>query len=373
MEKFINPTENIGLYIHVPFCKSKCPYCNFYSLCDNKIADEYTERVLFSLEDYGKKIRRTADTLYIGGGTPPLLGKENLSKIVEGAKKYFSLSNDSEITCEVNPTSADKEFFETLYSAGVNRISMGVQSGVNSELIALGRRHTTKEVVETLKIAKETGFTNISLDLMLGIPNQTIESLCKTLEFLTSLKPTHISAYLLKIEPNTVFGKNTPNNLPDEELSADLYEKAVEILGENGYYQYETSNFAKEGFYSKHNLKYWHCEDYLGIGPSAHSFIDGKRFYYSSSISDFISDKSPIPDGEGGDFEEYAMLCLRLSEGLIFSNVKDRFNFDIPEKMIDNAKFLSNIGLVILDDTGIRLTKRGQLVSNAVIGKLLDI
>ncbi|MBR4282698.1 MAG: coproporphyrinogen III oxidase, partial [Clostridia bacterium] len=194
-----------------------------------------------------------------------------------------------------------------------------------------------------------------------------------SIDFLAFLEPTHISAYILKIEHDTYFGKNTPQNLPDEELCADLYEKAVEILGEKGYYQYETSNFAKKGYESKHNLKYWHCEEYLGLGPSAHSFIDGKRFYYSSKIHDFISGDYPIPDGDGGEFEEYAMLCLRLAEGLIFENIKERFNIDIPQSMIDNAKVLSKIGLVILDDIGIRLTPKGQLVSNAVIGKLLDI
>ncbi|MBR2151750.1 MAG: radical SAM family heme chaperone HemW [Clostridia bacterium] len=373
MNSFKRPTENIGLYIHVPFCKSKCPYCNFYSLCNNNIADEYTKSVLSSLESYGKKLNRTADTLYIGGGTPPLLGEDNLSKIVAGAKKHFNLTKDAEITCEVNPTSADKDFFEKLFKAGVNRISIGVQSGIDDELVALGRKHTTKQVVETVSIAKEVEFTNISLDLMLGIPNQTIESLQKSIEFLVSLNPTHISAYLLKIEPDTYFGKNMPQNLPDEELCADLYEKAVEILSEKGYYQYETSNFAKFGFESRHNLKYWHCEEYLGIGPSAHSFIDGERFFYPSNITDFISGNSPVLDGDGGDFEEYAMLTLRLAEGLIFKNVKYRFNIDIPQKMIDNAKILSKIGLVILDDIGIRLTPKGQLLSNAVIGKLLDL
>ncbi len=368
-----NPTEKIGLYIHIPFCKSKCPYCNFYSLCDNKIANEYTEKVLFSIEEYSKKIHRTANTLYIGGGTPPLLGGDNLLKIVEGVKKYFNLTNDAEITCEVNPASADKDFFDTLFKAGVNRISMGVQSGIDSELISLGRKHTTEQVVETVKNAKNAWFENISLDLMLGIPNQTIESLQKSIEFFVSLNPMHISAYLLKIEPDTYFGKNTPRNLPDEELCADLYEKTVEILDKNGYYQYETSNFAKEGFESKHNLKYWHCEEYLGLGPSAHSFIDGERFFYPSSITDFISGNSPVSDGNGGDFEEYAMLTLRLAEGLTFENVKERFNLDIPQSMIESARVLSQIGLVTLDEFGIRLTPKGQLVSNAVIGKLLDI
>jgi len=365
--------DNIGIYIHIPFCKSKCPYCNFYSLCDNDIADKYTEKVLLDLEGYGKKFNCVADTLYIGGGTPPLLGADNLVKIIATAKKNFSITADAEITCEVNPASADKDFFEKIFKSGVNRISMGVQSGVDSELISLGRKHDTKQVIETVKNAKDAGFSNISLDLMIGIPNQTLESLQKSIDFLISLNPTHISAYLLKIEPDTCFGKNMPKNLPDEERSADLYEKTVEILDKKGYYQYETSNFAKKGFESKHNLKYWHCEEYLGIGPSAHSFIDGERFYYSSNISDYISGDNPVSDGNGGDFEEYAMLNLRLADGLIFENVRERFNIDIPRNMIKNAKILSTIGLVTLDEASIRLTPKGQLVSNAVIGKLLDI
>ena len=373
MRDLNNLTENIGLYIHVPFCKSKCPYCNFYSLCDNRVAHQYTKKILSSLEEYSKRINRTADTLYIGGGTPPLLGVDNLIKIVEGAKKHFSITKDAEITCEVNPTSIDKDFFCKLFKSGVNRISMGVQSGIDSELTALGRKHSVQQVVKAVESARNAGFSNISLDLMLGIPNQTVKSLEKSIDFLVSLNPTHISAYLLKIEPDTIFGKNPPKNIPDDDLSATLYEKAVEFLGEKGYYQYETSNFAKKGYESKHNLKYWHCEEYLGLGPSAHSFIDGKRFYYASSIDGFLTDCCPIPDGEGGDFEEYAMLTLRLSEGLIFKNVGDRFNINIPDKMTQNALFLSKIGLVVIDNKGVRLTPKGQLVSNAVIGKLLDI
>ncbi|MBR4282931.1 MAG: radical SAM protein, partial [Clostridia bacterium] len=189
--------NNIGLYIHIPFCKSKCPYCNFYSLCDTDVATQYTEAILSKIKEYSKSLNRTANTLYIGGGTPPLLGAENLAKIVECAREYFAIPNDAEITCEVNPTSADRDFFEKIFKAGVNRISMGVQSGIDNELIALGRKHDTNQVVETVKNAKDAGLSNISLDLMLGIPNQTVESLQKSIGFLASLKPTHISAYIL--------------------------------------------------------------------------------------------------------------------------------------------------------------------------------
>lgn len=364
--------DNIGLYVHIPFCANKCPYCNFFSLCDFNLKNEYTKSVLSVLQNYAERLNRSADALYIGGGTPPILEKENLCKIIKGAKEYFNLTNDTEITCELNPLSADADLYDALFRAGVNRISMGVQSGVDSELIALGRKHSSRQVLESFNNARKAGFNNISLDLMLGIPNQTIESLQKTLNFMVSLNPEHISAYLLKIEPNTPFGKNTPHNLPDEELSADLYEFTVDFLEEKGYMQYETSNFAKAGYESKHNLKYWNCEEYLGIGPSAHSFIKGERFFFPSDIDRFISGCAPVFDGNGGDFEEYAMLRLRLRKGLLSSDVKERFDMDIPDKMVEQASFLSKLGLVEMDDFGIRLTKKGQLVSNSVIGKLIN-
>lgn len=366
-------SENIGLYIHIPFCKNKCPYCDFYSSCNHKDVDRYTEALLQTVAHWGEKLNRTADTLYFGGGTPPLLGLDNLKKIMSASKKHFNLNQNTEITCEVNPCSVNKVFLQSLYNSGVNRLSIGVQSGIDSELITLGRKHNTDDVTKVVKDAKEVGFSNISLDLMLGTPNQTVDSLKSTLSFMLSLKPTHISAYLLKIEPDTVFGKKPPNNIPNEDLSADLYEMTVEILSKEGYNQYETSNFALSGFESRHNLKYWLCEEYLGIGASAHSFIEGKRFYYPRNTEQFINGIDPIPDGDGGDYNEYAMLNLRLSEGLNFARVKERFGISVPEIMIEKARHLQKLGLLTVKEDSICLTPKGQLLSNQVILQLLDI
>lgn len=364
--------KNIGLYLHVPFCKSKCPYCDFYSFSGKENQkNEYTkvlkERILSSISILQCK----GNTLYIGGGTPSVLGAENLAILVKTCKSGF-LTDNAEITVECNPHGLDEDFFKVLYASGVNRISMGLQSAVDNERRILGRLSNRNQVEIAVKTAQKVGFDNITLDVMLGIPDQTESSLRETLDFCISLGIPHISAYMLKIEENTHFYKNKHKyNFPDDDLTADLYLQMCKTLENNGIMQYEISNFAKPDFESQHNLKYWHCEEYLGLGPSAHSFLNGKRFYYDRDFQDFMNGNSPIEDGNGGDFTEYAMLNLRLTEGLNENKVFDRFGHPIPKKIYDKSKIFIDNGYMIRNENGLALTRKGFLISNTILANIL--
>ena len=363
--------KNIGLYLHIPFCKSKCPYCDFYSFSGKDTEkDEYTK----ALKDRILRISNLqckGDTLYIGGGTPSVLGAENLKTLVDTCKNDF-LTDDAEITVECNPHGLNEDFFKTLYSCGVNRISMGLQSAVDNERRMLGRLSDRNQVENAVKMAQKVGFENITLDVMLGIPNQTEKSLNETLDFCISLGVPHISAYMLKLEENTHFYKNQEKyNFPDDDLTADLYLQMCETLHSNGVMQYEISNFSKNGFESRHNLKYWHCEEYLGLGPSAHSFLDGKRFYFDRDFNAFMNSNSPIDDGVGGDFTEYAMLNLRLVEGLNENKVFERFGHNIPKEIYEKSQIFIDNGYMISTENGLALTRNGFLMSNSILAEIL--
>ena len=363
--------KNIGLYLHIPFCRSKCPYCDFYSVkADASVREQYAtalkKRIKAEMDDLGCK----ADTLYIGGGTPSVLGAEKLSEIINSATPY--LASDAEITVECNPYALSADFFKTLAFSGVNRISMGLQSANDAERRSLGRLSDSETVKNAVLDAQNAGITNISLDVMLGIPRQTEKTLANTLDFCVSLGVPHISAYILKLEEGTVFYKKQNSlALPDDDAAADLYLQTCETLERNGITQYEISNFGKHGFESRHNIKYWNCDEYLGIGPAAHSFINGKRFYFERDLNAFCGGAKPVPDGIGGDFTEYAMLRLRLTEGLLHSETEKRFGRKIPDEMIKKSAFFADKGFMELDGNGIRLTRKGFLLSNSILAEIL--
>lgn len=361
----------LGIYVHVPFCKSKCGYCDFYSLC-NKDTSAYVQAIKNQLKIWGGRITRPIDTLYFGGGTPTLLG-ENLAELIKTAKENFNFCQNAEITVEANPADNLADLFTKLIGAGANRLSLGVQSANDKELEILGRRHTFAQAQKTVEQARRAGFKNISVDLMLGIPEQTLESLEYTLEQFVKMQPDHISAYILKIENNTPFyEKKEFLNLPDEEQTANIYKKACQILQQNGYEQYEISNFAKRDMQSRHNLKYWNADEYLGLGPAAHSFIDGKRYYFDADIEKFLAEPQMIFDDLGGTAAEYAMLRLRLSKGINFAEFEKRFGRPVSQKFIDKAqKFVKN-GFMEINESRIRITQKGFLVSNTIIGGLYE-
>lgn len=357
-------TKPLGLYIHIPFCLKKCNYCDFYSVSANEeIKGNYAKALIREIKQWGDSLSRPIDTVYFGGGTPSLLA-EFLPDIMTAVKSSFTLCENAEITMEMNPADNSEQILNFALKSGVNRLSIGAQSGDDTELKVLGRRHTAKQTVETVELARELGFENISLDIMLALPNSNEKTLEKSLDFITDLKPEHISAYILKVEENTPFNKVYDTlNLPDEDGAADQYLQMCEYLKNAGYGHYEISNFAKTGKESRHNLKYWKLEDYLGIGPSAHSFLEGKRFYYNRNLNEFIKGTSPLPDGEGGSEEERVMLALRLAEGL---------KIDFTPTLAKKCDLLSKCGLLNMKDGFISLTDKGMLLSNSIITEILE-
>ncbi|MDO4380116.1 MAG: radical SAM family heme chaperone HemW [Clostridia bacterium] len=361
-----------GLYIHIPFCLSKCSYCSFYSFAASEaMKDEYLSSLLLHIDDWGKKEKFFFDSVYFGGGTPSVFGGERLFKVLSKLKESFFLSPDCEITVEVNPSSASEELFSFFKKGGVNRISMGVQSAVTKERKTIGRNSDCEQVKAALSLCKKFGIENTSLDLMLGLPFQTKESLEKSLDFIIASKTKHVSAYMLKLEEGTpLFEKQNLLPLPDEDEVCDMYLRVCEKLKENGFEHYEISNFALPGFQSRHNNKYWLCEEYLGLGPSAHSFLGGKRFFYKNDIGSFIKNEPPISDGSGGDEEEFSMLALRLSKGLVFDEFENRFKKKYPEEKRKKAEELQKYGLLKIDEKKITLTEKGFLLSNSVIAEL---
>ena len=334
--------------------------------------DEYLQAVLTCLDHWSER-ELSFDTVYIGGGTPSVFGGDRIAKILTSVRENFIIDPDAEITVECNPSSVDEKLAETLAASGVNRVSMGMQSVVESERKALGRLSGTSQVEKSIEVFQKAGITNISLDLMLGIPGQTLTSLGESLGFAVQSGAKHISAYILKLEEGTpLFGMKDSLDIPDEDLTADLYLQTIETLGENGFEQYEVSNFAVPGFESRHNLKYWRDGEYLGIGPSAHSFLDGKRFYYPNDFDSFISGCEPVEDGDGGNEEEFAMLALRLSEGLSDERFFRRFSSHLPEKLFEIADELEKLDLLTVRGKTISLTPNGFLLSNPVIAELLN-
>lgn len=365
--------QPFGLYIHIPFCDGKCRYCNFYSVKRDDCAyGAYTDDLCRILTDWSGQIERRVSTVYFGGGTPSLLGHERLIRILNSVKARFDVDPDAEITVEVNPTSSGQLDFAAMREAGFNRLSVGLQSANDNELRILGRRHSAEDARHTVAAAQAAGFDNISLDIMLAIPQQTLDSLEQTLTFCASAGVQHISAYILKIEEGTPFYRER-DQLPlfNDEQQAAFYEYTVERLAQLGYRQYEISNFAKDGKESSHNLLYWHDEEYLGAGPSAHSFIAGKRFYYTGSLEEFACGRI-IEEGRGGDRDEYIMLALRLTEGLCFERYQERFGEDVSPALLNAATKLKDAGYINLTDKSLSLTVRGFLVSNSIIAYLLE-
>lgn len=364
--------KTIGLYLHLPFCDGKCPYCDFYSFSPSEDEmDRYVDALDREMTSWATRLRRRAHSLFLGGGTPTLLGGRRLERLIGRARALF-LAADAEITCEANPRSSMEELLQALAAAGVNRISFGLQSANDDELLLLGRRHTAEQARRAVMAAKNVGIENCSLDLMLCLPGQTADKVARSLDFCLSLDVPHISAYMLKVEQGTPFARQGMEaRLPDEELQRDLYLKVCRRLESAGLSQYEISNFARPGYACRHNMTYWMDLEYLGLGAGAHSFLDGRRFYYPPDAAGFCTGMQPIDDGSGGDFTEYAMLRLRLREGLTEQGVITRFGHAIPDVLRERAGPLVEAGLMESTGNSLRLTREGYLVSNAVIGRLL--
>ena len=371
--------EPIGLYIHVPFCDGKCPYCDFFSMSGTaESMDNYTKGIIIAIKKYKMEFPGLqADTLYFGGGTPSLLGAERLCRILTAAQENFSLKN-AEITMEANPDKSLKELFRQVKQAGVNRVSLGLQSADDAELRVLGRRHTAAEAAQAVQDAHAAGIDNVSLDLMLAVPGQTEASLQNSIAFCLNAGVTHLSAYLLRVEEHTAFWQQRQVLcLPDEDEAAALYETACEQLEAGGLQQYEISNFALPGMESRHNLKYWELKPYLGLGPAAHSYFCGKRFYWPRSLKGFLDGEAPLPETDeeipAGSFTEYAMLRLRLTAGLTEVECQKQFQHGIPAEMRQIAEKYTVAGLTEVTREYIRFTRKGFLVSNALLAEMLKV
>nr|WP_297279678.1 radical SAM family heme chaperone HemW [uncultured Butyricicoccus sp.] len=365
-----------GLYIHVPFCASKCRYCDFYSFAgDTAQMEHFVQAIDRQAERFAPMLAgRTADTVYFGGGTPSLLGGERLSKLLQMLSNRFSIAPHAEITVECNPDSMDTDLLHVLRKARVNRLSIGVQSAHDAELRLLGRRHTFAQACTAVRNAQQTGFDNISVDLMYGLPGQSEQMLFQSVDALLALHPQHLSCYSLKLEPGTPMGQEQPV-LPDDDAQADWYLSLCERLTQAGYLHYEISNWAKPGFYSRHNSRYWTLSDYLGLGPGAHSYLNGKRFAYRPSLTDFCDCPQPVQEELVAGFAphaEYIMLRLRTADGIDRLDFESRFGRSFAPYAARLAA-LRAPGLTLETADGWRLTERGFLVSNSIITDVLSV
>lgn len=343
--------EKAGLYLHIPFCTNKCPYCDFYSVkYEKESAENYANQLIAEFEKYKAS---AFDTVYFGGGTPSILEPEIIGNILNAARQCFDIDSQSEITIECNPGKNLERDFEKYAAYGINRISLGMQSAVKKERLALGRKAGKQDIAHAILSARKAGITNISLDVMLGTPKQTAKGLQETFDFIEKMNVSHISAYMLKIEENTPF-YNLQNKLelPDDDTVSDMYLMTVEHLSQMGFNQYETSNFSKPGFESRHNMKYWQLIPYLGIGKSSHSFWNGRRFYYDK-------DFNLVNDGVGGSMEEQIMLGLRLKNGIKKSLIKRDLTPYIQAGFMEENR------------ENISFTPKGYLVSNTIISELI--
>lgn len=358
----------LGVYLHIPFCRRKCNYCAFYSAPAGEAAwEEYADALCRHIALWGERLgRRAVDTVYFGGGTPSLLWRQ-LPRVLAELGRCFQLDAGAEISLEANPGTVGREELRALRQAGFNRLSLGVQSAVEGELRALGRLHTAAEAMACVEAAREAGFANLSLDFMLGLPGQSEESLERMEDFVRRAAPQHLSAYILKVEAGTPFGEmGEALQLPDDDTAADLYESCVARLSALGYGQYEVSNFALPGFACRHNEKYWSLEEYLGIGPAAHSLLGGARFFYPADRAAFVGGGLEQLQREGTpDWEEYAMLRLRTAAGL------DTGRAGLPDGLLERARPFEKPGLLHIDGPVIRLTPKGFLVSTPLIAEIL--
>ncbi len=369
----------IGLYVHIPFCKKKCNYCDFcsYPNLENKIRDAYISRLTKEILGYKREEKIPVDTVFFGGGTPSLLTPFEFFKICDAIGEVFEISENAEFTVEVNPKTVSAEKLSAYVSRGVNRVSIGIQSIHENELKMLGRIHDFDEFVEAYDTVLSSGINNVSVDIMYGIPEQTKESFKETINKILSLNPNHVSVYGLILEENTQFWKNKDNlSFPSEDDECDMYYLAADLFRKAGYSHYEISNYAKPGCESRHNMKYWKTADFIGVGVSAYSFFERRRYGNPSDISEYISldlkQYSTVKKTSLSDLAfEYVMLGLRTADGISISEYKRLFGTDfMSERKEKIEKYIEN-GYMSACGDRIALTEKGFYVSNTILVDLL--
>ena len=377
------PVKPLGLYIHIPFCKSKCIYCDFYSLprAEDRM-DRYVSALCRQLAEIAQwTTAHTVDSVYLGGGTPSYLGEKRLRQILKTVKKHYRLSRDAVITLEANPDSAgDWRALRALRRAGVNRLSLGVQSADDGMLRTLGRPHTFAQAEEAAAAARRARIKSLSLDLIYGLPGQDLAGWRDTLERAAALEPDHLSCYGLKVEEGTpLWDMQEKMDLPDDDAQADMYLWTVERLRALGYEQYEISNFARPGRASRHNMKYWTLGEYAGFGPGAHSDLGDVRYAYLRSLDTYcagveagvsvLESSERIPPRERDI--EYVMLGLRLTQGISRQEFENRYRLPFAPIQSVLERFHAS-GHAALVGGRWRLTPEGFLVSNQIIGQALE-
>ena len=375
----------LGIYVHIPFCRSKCQYCDFYSVTnkESKLLNNYRKAICEHIREAGTQAPGyLVDTIYFGGGTPSFFGPEGLAAILTAIRKSFDVSPSAEITFEANPDSISKHLLRRLRSEGFNRVSLGIQCDDDEILKQIGRPHSYSQAVEAYKLIRRKGFRNVSVDLMYGLPGQSLTDWQDTLEHVLELKPEHISCYGLKVEEGTpLYEIQYEANLADDDTQADMYLHAIEILRDHGYRQYEISNFCRKGHVSRHNLKYWSGEEYLGFGPDAASDFGGRRFTAVRDVHAYIDgiltggvvlrevQEVPSRDRAG----EYLMMRLRTSMGIVPEEYERKFL--LPFAPLEAAmETFRHRGLAVHTYDGRwHLTPQGYLLSNSIISDLLII
>jgi len=364
--------DPLSLYFHIPFCRTRCPYCDFYSTTDLSLRREYIAALVRSITTAPVEGAFTAPTVYFGGGTPYLLGT-GLVEVLEAAARRFPLDPDCEVTLEANPGDLDLETLQALRRGGFNRLSLGLQAGDAGGLRALGRRHTLEQNAQGVELARQAGFDDLSVDIMLATPGQDVPGAVSLAEYAAGLGPEHISAYLLKVEPGTPFARDhIQDRCPGPDQAADIYLAVCRRLGELGYSHYEISNFAKPGYESRHNTVYWELGQYLGFGPSAASCVGGRRSRLPGNLSGFLASADPwqgaVDEGPAGGLLEFVMLSLRLARGLDTRRLAE-YGGD-PAGFLRRAAPLERAGYLTVRDGVAALTDEGFLVSNSVITAL---
>ena len=368
--------KKLGIYIHIPFCKRKCHYCDFISFSDKMdLIDDYIETIKKEISNY--KINQEdylIETIYFGGGTPSYIESKYIIGILEELKQKFNISKDVEITIEINPGTVDEQKLQEYYNSGINRISFGLQSTKSELLKLVGRIHSYSDFLNSYNLAKKIGFKNVNVDLMIGLPVQTLEDVQKDLEKIIELKPEHISVYSLIVEEGTIIEQKINNKelyLPSEELERKMYWKVKEELEKQGFIHYEISNFSKPQYESKHNLSCWNQEEYIGFGLAAHSYIDNKRYSNTENLEEYIDNiekSTTIHEVQTKEdkMKEYMLLSLRKLEGVKISEFKNKF-IDNPIYLYrESLSKLVTQELIEIDIDNIKLTNKGIDLANLV-------
>ena len=379
----VKDLKGIAVYVHIPFCDHKCIYCDFYSIITRDNVSSFLNSLKREIENFGDKYSpgRIITSIFFGGGTPSLMKPEYIGDIIKSLKNNFIISDSVEITMETNPGTVGKEKLKKFREAGINRISIGVQSFDDKELKFLTRIHDSSTAIETIKYSSETGFDNISLDLIFNLPYQNKEIWIRNLKTAITQPIKHLSAYSLILERGTILNKKVLDGnitLQDDDHDADLYETTIDFLLDNGFYQYEVSNFTKPGYECIHNNTYWQHKEYLGLGTSAHSFVDGKRWWNCSSLRRYISEIDKKGEAIAGWeiissrqlHNEYVMLALR-SSGIKLNDYEEKFGNDWLNKNYSYFQKLKNENYIEFFESGIRLTKRGYAVCDEILKNIL--